>query len=152
MILIPFERNTFGREMKPKISGNNLTLEFDNLQSTLSKVAVEFYDYLSQSLYEKIVRKEASEDAALNEQALDYLQRAMLHFTLYQHVIYLISKRWHYGKKIGRFNDDIQVPTRSARKQTDFRWMVLAQSADKLSECQCRKIPGMEPKRSEKRY
>ena len=112
MIKLPFKRETFAREMKPKISGNNLTLEFDNLQSTLSKVAVEFYAYFSQKLYDKIVSKTAAtgeKENELNEQALDYLQRAMLHFTLYQHTIYLIANIKNDGITVKKEADNTTI-------------------------------------------
>ncbi|MDR1544439.1 MAG: hypothetical protein LBS50_08560 [Prevotellaceae bacterium] len=112
MIKIPFEKSTFAREMKPKISGNNLTLEFDNLQSTLAKIAVEFYDFFSKNLYEKIVEKTAAEgehSAELNAHALDYLQRSMLHFALYQHVIYLIANIGNDGITVKKSDDKTTI-------------------------------------------
>jgi hypothetical protein len=118
MILLPFNKTTFAREMKPKISGNNRTLEYENLESTLSKIAVEFYDYFTQPFYEKIVKKEAAviptpagdytqeKIDALNALALDYLQRAMLHFCIYQHTIYLIVNIGNDGMTIKKNNDE----------------------------------------------
>ena len=124
-VLIPFslDKATFAKEMKPKISGNNLTLDIDNIKSMLDKVAVEFYDYFSRTLYEKLVEKKAAvkpadtdvtddKITALNDEAHDYLQRAMLHFATYQQVIYLIAK-------IG--NNGITV-TKSDKETTIFKY------------------------------
>ena len=60
MIKLPFTRATFASEMKPKMSGANLTLEYDNLESPLSKVAIEMGDLLSSALYGKICDKTAA--------------------------------------------------------------------------------------------
>ncbi|MDR2685069.1 MAG: hypothetical protein LBB53_06780 [Prevotellaceae bacterium] len=119
-ILLPFDRATFAREMKPKISGNNLTLEFDNIKSMLDKIAVEFYDYFSRILYEKIVQKTAAVQfdgsdvaeetiTALNAEALDYLQRAMLHFALYQQVIYLLTNIGNNGITVKKSDTETTI-------------------------------------------
>lgn len=95
-LLIPFTRDTFSEEMKPKFSGGNLTLEFDNLESTLIKVGVEISKLIGQTLYDAICNGSAggtdAEGIAKCADAKDFLQRAMLHFTLYQHSIFLIAK------------------------------------------------------------
>ena len=109
MINLPFERATFAREMKPKISGNNLTLEYDNIESSLSKVAVQFHGYLSVSLYDKIVKKDNSISSEKCAIALDYLQRSMLHFAIYQHAIYLISKIGNDGITVKKTDDSTTI-------------------------------------------
>jgi len=120
MILIPFERTTFSKDMKPKISGNNLTLDFNNLESMFGKVAVEFYDYFSRNLYEKIVKKEAavlpenSDDTDgrvefLAAEALDYLQRAMLHFAVYQQTIYIIANIGNDGITVKKSDKETTI-------------------------------------------
>lgn len=122
MITIPFERRTFSAEMKPLISGNNLTLEFDNVQSTLAKVAVELQKYLGKDLYEHICDGTAATgetDQYLNATSKDYLKRAMLHFAMYHHIIYLIAN-------IG--NDGITV------KKTDEATTIYKYQQDELQE------------------
>jgi len=120
MILIPFERATFSKEMKPKISGNNLTLDFDNMESMLGKVAVEFYDYFSRTLYEKIINKTATIKpqnsqitdefiATIGDEALDFLQRAMLHFAVYQHIIYIIANIGNDGITIKKTDSETTI-------------------------------------------
>jgi len=108
MITLPFTRATFASEMKPKFSGANLTLEYDNLESPLSKVAVEMSDLLSLALYNKICTKTAATGEGselLNNEAIDYLQRAMLHFAVYEQTIYLITRISNDGITVKK-NDD----------------------------------------------
>ena len=89
---LPFEKATFAKEMKPRISGVNLTLEYDNVVSSLSKVAITCSGILSQELYDKLCEGTASPDQDLQDKAKDYLQRAMLHFGIYEHLIFLITR------------------------------------------------------------
>jgi hypothetical protein len=112
MITLPFTRATFASEMKPKISGANLTLEYDNLESPLSKVAIEMGDLLSPALYGKICDKTAaSGDTAetLNNEAIDYLQRAMLHFAIFEQTIYLITRISNDGITVKKNDDETTV-------------------------------------------
>lgn len=112
MITLPFTRATFATEMKPKLSGANITLEYDNLQSPLSKVAIEMGNLLSTALYDKICSKTAAtgEGAeALNNEAIDYLQRAMLHLAIYEHTIYLIARINNDGITVKKNDDETTV-------------------------------------------
>lgn len=116
-LIIPFQRDGFAREMKPKISGNNLTLEYDNIESSLFKVGQEIAELLSTEVYELIcVGSTTPTDKVV--QAKDYLQRSMLHFAIYQHSIYLIAK-------IG--NDGITV------KKTDTETTIYKYQQDELN-------------------
>ncbi len=87
---IPFKRETFAQEMKPKISGNNLSLEYDNLESTLFTVGVNVSKIINLAQYELLCDAYSSAENASekNATAIDYLQRAMLHFCLYEHTIF----------------------------------------------------------------
>ncbi|MCL1942548.1 MAG: hypothetical protein FWF54_03240 [Candidatus Azobacteroides sp.] len=79
--------------MKPKISGANLSLEFENIESSLYKVAATVPGNISQELYDRLVKNyinNTTDDKELT--AVDYLQRAMLHFTVFEHVIFLIAQ------------------------------------------------------------
>lgn len=112
MINIPFNRSTFASEMKPLISGNNLTLEYDNLESTLSKVAVDLGKLIGVTLYDKICSKTAASGAsavALNNQAIDYLRRTMLHFAIYHHIIYLIANIENDGITVKKTDDSTTI-------------------------------------------
>lgn len=91
MIRVPFERDSFAPEMKPKISGMNLSLEYDNVESSLMKVARQIPTIISQAMYNRLVDLyllPTTDDIYLT--AIDYLQRAMLHFTIYEHKIYIM--------------------------------------------------------------
>lgn len=89
-ILLPFNSENFNSEMKPKISGVNLTLEFENIESSLGKVAVGYcIANLTESVYRAICLREISTKKDIADTCIDYLQRAMLHFTIYEHQIYL---------------------------------------------------------------
>ena len=94
MIQVPFHPDSFAREMKPKISGSNLSLEYDNIESSLYKVAARIPDTLSQALYDRLVKAflSGTEVSEPDATAIDYLQRAMLHFTIYEHLIYIVLR------------------------------------------------------------
>jgi len=46
MIKIPFKPENFAKEMKPKISGMNLSLEYYNIESSLYKVGISGFSWL----------------------------------------------------------------------------------------------------------
>jgi len=112
MIKLPFVAQTFARDMKPKISANNLSLEYANLESTLSKVATELRKYLGAEVYDKICEGTAATGAdvvSLNSSAKDHLQRAMLHFAIYHHVIYLIANIGNDGITVKKTDDTTTI-------------------------------------------
>jgi hypothetical protein len=91
MIKIPFNPDTFAPEMKPKISGLNLSLEYDNLESSLMKVAKQIPASISGAVYDRLVNAYfAGDPVEPDSTAIDYLQRAMLHFTIFEHKIYIM--------------------------------------------------------------
>ena len=92
MIRIPFKRDGFATEMKPKISGANLSLEYDNIESSLMKVGADIARILPQALIDRLVTTYMSGAAPEPDAtAINYLQRAMLHFTVFEHTIFLIT-------------------------------------------------------------
>jgi hypothetical protein len=106
MIKIPFKREGFALEMKPKISGANLSLEYDNLESSLVKVGADVSRTLPKNLIDRLVDAYLSGHAPEPEaSAIDYLQRAMLHFAVYEHLIFLITRVSNDGVTIKK-NDD----------------------------------------------
>ena len=106
MIQIPFKREGFSTEMKPKISGLNLSLEYYNIESSLIKVGAEIARTLPQSLINRLVSTYLSGSAPAHDAtAIDYLQRAMLHFTVFEHTIFLITRVGNDGITIKK-NDD----------------------------------------------
>jgi hypothetical protein len=90
MIKVPFKPENFAKEMKPKISGMNLSLEYYNIESSLLKVGKQIPKTISQEVYDKLVNVFFAVPQEPDSTAIDYLQRAMLHFTIYEHKIYII--------------------------------------------------------------
>lgn len=86
------DSRTFADEMKPKFSGADLVLELENIESSVAKVSVDCHDILSETLFEKICEGTASTEEKLQAKALDYLQRAVLHFCMYEHLIFLMAR------------------------------------------------------------
>ena len=106
MIKIPFKRDGFSAEMKPKISGANLSLEYDNLESSMMKVGADILQILPGKLIDRLVEKYLIGNAPEPDStAIDYLQRAMLHFTVFEHTIFLITRVSNDGITIKK-NDD----------------------------------------------
>lgn len=90
MIKVPFNPSGFSKEMKPKISGMNLSLEYYNIESSLLKVGKSIPKIISQKLYDRLVNAFFSGTGDPDSTAIDYLQRAILHFTVYEHKIYIV--------------------------------------------------------------
>lgn len=103
---LPFIAATFSKEMKPRISGVNLTLDYYNIESSLCKVAVTCSSLLGSILYEKLCDDNASDNSDLQSTAKDYLQRAMLHFSLYEHFPYLVTRIGNDGVTVKKNNDE----------------------------------------------
>jgi hypothetical protein len=102
--------------MKPKISGNNRSLEFDNIESSLVKVGVDVAELISQALYDRLVDAYLSgTPSPVEEPAIDYLQRAMLHFTIYEHLIFIITRVSNDGVTVKKNDDE----TTAYKYQTD---------------------------------
>ena len=111
-IVTPFDNmdaETFASEMKPKISGAHLTLEYANIESSIAKVAIDCSDILEETLYEKICQGTASTKEDLQVKALDFLQRSMLHFCLYEHLIFLITQIKDSGVTVAKSEKDTTV-------------------------------------------
>ncbi|MDR0863711.1 MAG: hypothetical protein LBO74_02110 [Candidatus Symbiothrix sp.] len=118
MIKVPFrpDKAEFAREMKPKISGNNLNLEYQNIESSLYKVAAEIPDTISQTIYDRLVDAFiAGDPAEPDKTAIDYLRRAMLHFALYEHAIFLITHISNDGITVKKNDNE----TTAFKYQTD---------------------------------
>jgi hypothetical protein len=112
-IITPFDKESFAEEMKPKISGADLTLEYENIESSVCKVAEDCTEILTEELYEAICLGKASQDRKLQEKALDYLQRSMLHFCMYEHLIFLIA----------RINDSGVTVAKSDNETTAYKYI-----------------------------
>lgn len=112
-IITPFNKENFADEMKPKISGADLTLEYENIESSVCKVAEDCIEVLSEPLYEAICQDKGTTDEKLQAKALDYLQRSMLHFCLYEHLIFLMA----------RIKDDGVTVVKSDTETTVYKYL-----------------------------
>ena len=111
----PFNRETFQRDMKPLLSMAHLSLEYENIESTITKVCAEMSERLGSATYEQIIALAAADTEGVNAtaaDALDFLQRAILHFTMYHHIIYTIANI---------SNDGVTV-TKSDNKTTIYKY------------------------------
>lgn len=146
-MIIPFNHETFQQDMKPQLSMAFRALEYENIESSITKVCAELSDKLGKETYNAICGQRAGNDnagtddgntgieenyagteesnAGIEEnneaapgedtpqkEALDYLQRAILHFALYHHIIYLIANV---------DNDGVTV-TKSDNKTTIYKY------------------------------
>jgi len=91
MIKIPFSRNNFSDEFKGRLSGMNATLKYENVESDLAKVAVDMQNVLGNTTYKKIIKYYTTPNTEMkgSADAVDALQRAMLHFAIYHGIIFL---------------------------------------------------------------
>ncbi len=131
----PFNSENFQEEMKPKLSMAFKALEFENIESSIMKACTEMSDKLGSETYEAICSKpeptpeeeseeqvedlqeqetetanqEEATDSGVKTEALDYLQRAILHFALYHHIIYLIANVSNDGVTVTKSDDKTTI-------------------------------------------
>ena len=108
----PFNSENFQEEMKPKLSMAFKALEYENIESSIQKACVEMSDKLGSDTYEAICAKQEEEeatDSGVKAEALDYLQRAILHFALYHHIIYLIANVSNDGVTVTKSDDKTTI-------------------------------------------
>ena len=105
MITIPFNRETFQTDMKSRLSVAHLSLEYENMESTIVKVCTELSDMLGEQTYEQI----CAASTAKAQSALDLLQRAALHFAMYQHIIYTIANISNDGVTVTKTDDKTTI-------------------------------------------
>lgn len=108
----PFNSENFQEEMKPKLSMAFKALEYENIESSIQKACVEMSDKLGSETYEAICAKpeeEETTDSGVKAEALDYLQRAILHFALYHHIIYLIANVSNDGVTVTKSDDKTTI-------------------------------------------
>lgn len=108
----PFNSENFQEEMKPKLSMAFKALEYENIESSIQKACVEMSDKLGSETYEAICAKpedEEATDSGVKDEALDYLQRAILHFALYHHIIYLIANVSNDGVTVTKSDDKTTI-------------------------------------------
>ena len=108
----PFNSENFQEEMKPKLSMAFKALEYENIESSIQKACVEMSDKLGSETYEAICAKpeeEEATDSGVKAEAIDYLQRAILHFALYHHIIYLIANVSNDGVTVTKSDDKTTI-------------------------------------------
>jgi hypothetical protein len=116
MITLPFHRAGFEKEMKPLISGMNLSLEYDNIESSLCKTAAELMQIIPEALYGRLVTAYDSGTAIEPDvTAINCLQRAMLHLTIYEHLIFIITQVNNDGVTVKKTDTE----TTAYKYQTD---------------------------------
>lgn len=86
---IPFDKENFARQIKPLVSGVNLSLEYDNVASSLDYAGSIMTDYLTADVYEGIANKNLSDNETLNTTLFDFLRRSLIHFAIEHAVTYL---------------------------------------------------------------
>lgn len=108
----PFNSENFQEEMKPKLSMAFKALEYENIESSIQKACIEMSDKLGSETYETICakpEKKKATDSGVKAEALDYLQRAILHFALYHHIIYLIANVSNDGVTVTKSDDKTTI-------------------------------------------
>lgn len=108
----PFNSENFQEEMKPKLSMAFKALEYENIESSIQKACVEMSDKLGSETYEAICAKpeeKEATDSGVKAEAIDYLQRAILHFALYHHIIYLIANVSNDGVTVTKSDDKTTI-------------------------------------------
>jgi hypothetical protein len=107
--MVPFHRENFASEMKPFLSGNNLTLEYENIESSLAKVIVDISRLLGTVVH--VLTQKFHDDilSAHERQAVEYLQRSVLHFTMYEHLIFLITRVGNDGVTVKKNDDETTI-------------------------------------------
>ena len=108
-IKTPFDKDTFSEDAKPLISGIDLDLDYENIESSISKVAIDCMDIIGKKLYNNLCSGSATEDKNLQAEALDYLKRAMLHFCLYEHLIFLITRVKNSGVTVAKTEHETTI-------------------------------------------
>lgn len=90
-IEIPFDKSRFSNEIKQCVSGVNITLDYANIASSVAKSATFVKKILGKNLYSTLCNTK-DQDTDLYVQAKDFLKRAIAHFSIYEHMIYLITR------------------------------------------------------------
>lgn len=126
MIKIPFNATSFSQDAKELVSGVNLSYQFDNIKSRLTQTAVSLQKTLGKETYEKIV---SFDTPAINDSAkstaVDYLKRAMLNFSFYNHLIFIAVRISNDGITTKKNDDE----TTAYKYQTDELKISLVESA-----------------------
>lgn len=109
-MIIPFDKQTFQQQMKPLVSMAHLSLEYENIESTLAKVCTELAYKLGSGTYNQIISLAQAETPPQEAvDALDHLRRSILHFALYHHIIYTIANITNDGITVTKSEDKTTI-------------------------------------------
>ena len=86
--------------MKPMLSMAHLSLEYENIESTITKVCYEMEDRFGSETFTQITWDAAGKDL---------LQRSVLHFALYHHIIYTIANISNDGVTVTKSEDKTTI-------------------------------------------
>ena len=112
MITIPFTSDSFAFDIKSKMSGVNITLEFENIESALFQCAHECQRLIGKLTYDFLLSKYKLAVETPDGQALvgvDMLQRAMLHGAMYEQLIFLIVRVGNDGVTVKKNDDETTI-------------------------------------------
>lgn len=118
MIQIPFNREIFSEEAKSRLSGINVNLEYDNLESALFQAGLRMAETIGEATYQTILTsyRAMMESYPLREdtsgpetEAVDYLQRIILHQAIYSNLIFLIVRIGNDGITTKKNNDETTI-------------------------------------------
>lgn len=111
MIQIPFSRENFSDEAKSRLSGINVSLEYDNLESALFQAGMRLSETIGEASYQCILESYPSvnDTPQHKAEALDYLQRIILHQAIYSNLIFLIVRIGNDGITTKKNNDETTI-------------------------------------------
>jgi hypothetical protein len=97
--------------MKPLVSGNNLTLNYENIESSLAKTMVSLKKTMGNIIDVFTLLFLGDPDVPNDSQktAIDYFQRAILHFTMHEHHIFLITRIGNDGVTVKKNDDETTI-------------------------------------------
>lgn len=108
---IPFNRETFSELIKKSLSGANITLSFDNVQSSLIKKAVDFSKMIGANTYNKICEwfEDINDENIIHKNILSFLQNSMINFAVGEHLIFLITRIGNDGVTVKKNDDETTI-------------------------------------------
>lgn len=118
MIQIPFTREIFSEEAKSRLSGINVNLEYDNLESALFQAGLRMAETIGEATYQTILTSYGTITEAYplrkdipgpEMEAVDYLQRIILHQAIYSNLIFLIVRIGNDGITTKKNNDETTI-------------------------------------------
>lgn len=111
MIQIPFTRDTFSDEAKNRLSGINVSLEYDNIESALFQSGLQLSEIIGTATYGSILKEYPVTPGTAPHiaEAIDYLQRIILHRAIHANLIFLIVRIGNDGITTKKNNDETTI-------------------------------------------